>query len=148
MKPTWPYLSLWLTMSGAAYGPPAEAAKKTPPAPARAAPVETASGLRYEDLRPGTGARPRPGQLVTVHYVGTLKDGQVFDSSLERGQPLRFVLGMNQVIAGWEEGLRTMRVGGKRRLVIPPALGYGSQAVGPIPPDSELTFVIELLAAE
>lgn len=110
--------------------------------------VKTASGLQYQDISQGTGAAPQPGQTVSVHYTGWLADGKKFDSSLDRGQPLQFALGTGRVIKGWDEGLSTMRVGGKRRLVIPPDLAYGAQGSPPvIPSNATLTFEVELLAA-
>ena len=103
----------------------------------------TASGLQYEDLVVGTGATPKPTDMVTVHYTGTLADGTVFDASRMHGGPISFPL--NGVIKGWTEGVGSMQVGGTRKLVIPPNLAYGSQANGPIPANSTLTFIVELL---
>jgi peptidylprolyl isomerase len=95
----------------------------------------------------GNGPQPQPGQTLIVHYTGYLDNGTVFDSSLQRGQPFEFVLGAGQVIRGWEEGLATMRVGGKRRLIVPPELAYGAAGAGggAIPPNARLTFDVELL---
>lgn len=122
------------------------------PAPAEAAKpgqeVTTPSGLRYVDLVVGTGAMAHVGQKASVHYTGTLEDGTVFDSSRERG-PFQFEIGRGMVIRGWDEGLLEMRVGGKRKLVIPPDLAYGERgAGGKIPPNAVLTFEIELLGLE
>lgn len=105
----------------------------------------TESGLQYTDLVEGTGETPKSGQVVTVHYTGTLQDGTKFDSSRDRGQPFKFKIGVGQVIKGWDEGVGTMKVGGRRQLVIPPELGYGSRGIGPIPPNSTLLFDVELL---
>ena len=107
--------------------------------------VTTESGLKYEDIVIGTGPSPQPGQEVTVHYTGTLEDGTKFDSSLDHGQPLKIQIGVGRVIKGWDEGVMTMKVGGKRKLVIPPQLGYGARRMGPIPPNATLVFEIELL---
>jgi peptidylprolyl isomerase len=107
--------------------------------------MTTESGLRYEDIVVGAGPSPQSGQEVTVHYTGTLEDGTKFDSSLDRGQPFKFKIGVGQVIKGWDEGVMTMKVGGKRKLVIPPQLGYGRRGGGPIPPNSTLVFEVELL---
>ncbi len=110
----------------------------------------TESGLQYEDSTPGEGAIATAGQRVSVHYTGWLYDdgsaGKRFDSSRDRGRPFQFVLGARQVIAGWDEGVQGMKVGGTRRLVIPPTLGYGEQgAGGVIPPNATLLFEVELV---
>lgn len=111
--------------------------------------VKTASGLEYTDKQLGTGPSPATGQRVTVHYTGRLKDGTKFDSSLDRGTPFTFVIGVGQVIKGWDEGVGTMKVGGQRQLVIPPNLAYGERGAGNIiPPNSELTFDVELLGIQ
>ena len=111
--------------------------------------VTTASGLQYEDIVVGTGASPQPGQTVSVHYTGTLTNGAKFDSSRDRGQPFQFTLGAKQVIAGWDEGVAGMKVGGKRTLIIPPELGYGARgAGGVIPPNATLMFDVELLQVQ
>lgn len=108
--------------------------------------VQSATGLQFRDVIAGTGATPTTGQRLTVHYIGRLADGTVFDSSISRGQPFQFTLGVGQVIAGWDEGLATMRVGGWRKLVIPPQLGYGNVVNGNIPANSTLYFDVQLLA--
>jgi len=109
-------------------------------------PTTTPSGLKYEDLQPGTGDAAKAGNSVDVHYTGWLTNGTKFDSSLDRGQPFTFKLGAGMVIKGWDEGVAGMQVGGKRKLTIPPALGYGARgAGGVIPPNAELVFEVELL---
>ena len=106
----------------------------------------TESGLQYYDLQAGTGPSPGPGQTAVVHYTGWLQDGTKFDSSLDRGEPFEFAVGAGQVIPGWDEGVASMQVGGKRQLVIPSELGYGEQgASGVIPPNAILVFEVELL---
>jgi len=108
----------------------------------------TPSGLQYAIDRPGTGPKPRAGQTVTVHYTGWLTNGTKFDSSRDRGEPFSFGIGRGEVIAGWDEGVADMKVGEKRTLVIPPALGYGEQGSGPIPPNSTLVFKVELMGVQ
>jgi FKBP-type peptidyl-prolyl cis-trans isomerase FkpA len=106
----------------------------------------TDSGLKYEDLVEGDGAEAAAGQRVVVHYTGWLTDGRKFDSSRDRNDPFDFALGKGQVIRGWDEGVAGMKVGGTRRLTIPPHLGYGARgAGGVIPPNATLVFEVELL---
>lgn len=108
--------------------------------------ITTPSGLQYVDIVEGTGDMPKTGQIVTVHYTGTLENGRKFDSSRDRNQPFEFPIGAGRVIKGWDEGLSTMKVGGQRKLIIPPDLGYGSRgAGGVIPPNATLIFDVELL---
>lgn len=108
--------------------------------------VKTSSGLQYADLKVGQGEIAQRGQKVTVHYTGTLVDGTKFDSSKDRNKPFSFVLGVGQVIKGWDEGVEGMKIGGTRKLVIPSQLGYGSRGAGStIPPNATLVFIVELL---
>ncbi len=108
--------------------------------------ITTPSGLKYRDIKVGTGPSPENGQLVFVHYTGKLENGRKFDSSRDRGTPFAFRLGVGEVIKGWDEGIATMKVGGQRELVIPPELGYGAQgAGGVIPPNATLIFDVELI---
>jgi len=108
--------------------------------------VTTASGLKYVDVKVGSGASPVKGKQVKVHYTGTLENGKKFDSSVDRNEPFTFVIGVGQVIAGWDEGVMGMKVGGKRKLIIPSKLGYGAAgAGGDIPPNATLLFDVELL---
>ena len=113
--------------------------------------TKTATGLEYEILEEGTGASPQKGKPVTVHYTGWLdingEKGTQFDSSVDRGQPFQFIIGVGQVIRGWDEGVLSMKVGEKRRLFIPSDLGYGPRGAGrAIPPHANLIFDVELLA--
>lgn len=108
--------------------------------------VTSKTGLMYVDEKEGTGAVAKAGDTVVVHYTGWLKDGTKFDSSRDRGEPFSFPLGKGRVIKGWDEGVAGMKVGGKRKLIIPPELGYGKRGAGDvIPADAQLTFDVELL---
>ena len=132
-----------LALSFAAVPPPAAAQT-----PGKA--MTTASGLQIIDSKVGTGATPKTGQICVMHYTGWLyedgKKGKKFDSSVDRNEPFEFPIGARKVIAGWDEGVATMKVGGKRTLIIPPALGYGARgAGGVIPPNATLIFDVELL---
>jgi peptidylprolyl isomerase len=123
----------------------------TPAANAEATSVTTESGLTIEDTKVGEGASPATGQICVMHYTGWLYEngqkGRKFDSSLDRGEPFEFPIGTGRVIKGWDEGVASMKVGGKRTLVIPPQLGYGARgAGGVIPPNATLIFDVELLA--
>lgn len=146
--PGWPIAVLTLTLTLA---PPAQAARRPKAkAPAR---VTTASGLAYVDAKVGAGAVPQRGQRCLVHYTGWLSDhgkkGKKFDSSVDRGEPLAIPIGVGRVIKGWDEGLMTMKVGGRRTLYIPAALGYGVRGAGAdIPPNADLIFEVELLAIQ
>ena len=106
----------------------------------------TKSGLQFIEIQEGTGVSPATGNKVTVHYTGYLMNGKKFDSSVDRNQPITFVIGYGQVIKGLDEGVASMKVGGKRKLIIPSDLGYGKRGAGAvIPPDSELIFDVELI---
>lgn len=150
----WRRLLLWALLLGlllAACGPAVpQDADSTPSAGEEAAESGsrvTASGLEYIEVEEGSGAQAMPGDLVSVHYTGTLEDGTEFDSSAGR-DPIQFVLGQGGVIQGWDEGIALMRVGGQAQLIIPPSLGYGAEDYGPIPGGSTLYFDVELVSAE
>jgi FKBP-type peptidyl-prolyl cis-trans isomerase FkpA len=140
---------------------PARSDEKTAPTAPRSASADkkeskmktTPSGLQYEDAKEGTGASPKSGQTCVMHYTGWLWEnsakGKKFDSSVDRGQPFEFQIGQGRVIKGWDEGVATMKVGGKRNLLIPPNLGYGARgAGGVIPPNATLLFEVELLGVK
>ncbi len=115
--------------------------------------MTTASGLKIQDMQVGTGPLPKKGDTCVMHYTGWLYEngqkGAKFDSSVDRGQPFKFTIGVGQVIGGWDEGVATMKVGGKRTLIIPPQLGYGARGAGRvIPPNATLLFDVELLGIE
>jgi FKBP-type peptidyl-prolyl cis-trans isomerase len=110
--------------------------------------VTTASGLKYVDEVVGTGDSPKQGQNVTVHYTGTLENGTKFDSSVDKGQPYTFPIGTGRVIKGWDEGVMSMKVGGKRRLIVPANLAYGAAGRPGIPPNATLIFEVELLGVQ
>jgi peptidylprolyl isomerase len=137
----------------AAPGVLADAGLTAAMAQAAGKPVTTPSGLQIIDSKVGTGASPKAGQTCVMHYTGWLYEngakGKKFDSSVDRGEPFEFPIGRGQVIAGWDEGVGTMKVGGKRTLIIPPALGYGARgAGGVIPPNATLIFDVELLGVK
>ncbi len=108
--------------------------------------MKTSSGLEYIEVQAGTGTQAAAGKTVSVHYTGKFQDGKVFDSSVSRGEPITFKLGVGQVIKGWDEGIALMKVGGKAQLIIPSSLGYGERgAGGVIPPNATLVFDVELV---
>lgn len=128
-----------LALAGGGGGGPAKTTGK---------PITTPTGLKYWDLKVGSGPVAAAGDIVVVHYTGWLTDGTKFDSSYDHGQPLRFWLGKGNVIAGWDQGVVGMKVGGKRQLHIPAKLGYGAKGAGPIPPNADLVFDVELLRVD
>ncbi len=133
------------TIAGSANSTNSANSSNTPSKGKEVASEPSEPGLKFEEIVVGVGISPKPGQDVTVHYTGILENGVKFDSSLDRGEPFTFKIGVGRVIKGWDEGVMTMKVGGKRKLIIPPHLGYGSRSTGPIPPNSTLIFEVELL---
>ena len=138
-----------LTLAGCAGT--TDTAPVAPPVPAMT--TTTRSGLQYADTQPGTGALPRRGQVAVVHYTGWLYEngvkGKKFDSSVDKGRPFEFRVGQGDVIRGWDEGVLTMKTGGRRTLIIPPALGYGERGAGAdIPPNATLIFDVELISVK
>ena len=150
LRLTWPLL---LTLCAACNAGEKAPAEKAPEAAPPAATTTTPEGLVITELAPGSGDAIAPGSMAVVHYTGWLYDtaapenkGRKFDSSVDRGEPFEFPLGRGQVIAGWDEGVAGMKVGGKRTLIIPPELGYGERGAGDaIPPNATLIFDVELL---
>jgi peptidylprolyl isomerase len=137
------------TAAGGDAAAPADQAAPESQAASNLSTVTTPSGLKYEDIKVGTGPSPQPGQHVTVHYTGKLTNGTKFDSSVDRNEPFSFVIGQGNVIQGWDEGVMSMKVGGKRHLIIPAHLGYGAAgAGGKIPPNATLLFDVELLGVQ
>ena len=129
--------------------PASTAAAEAGPPPVSAQPTVTASGLQIIDVEVGTGDEAQNGQTVSAHYTGWLADGTKFDSSVDRGQPITFILGSGQLIPGFDEGVVGMKVGGTRRLIIPPDLAYGAEGRPPvIPANAELTFDIQLVSLQ
>jgi FKBP-type peptidyl-prolyl cis-trans isomerase len=127
-------------------GSPSSSSPTSSPSASSQGMVTTASGLQYEDLVVGTGPEAKSGDAVSVNYTGWLEDGTKFDSSIDRGVPFEFTIGAGMVIKGWDEGVAGMRVGGKRKLIIPPDLGYGASGAGDvIPPNATLIFEVDLL---
>jgi FKBP-type peptidyl-prolyl cis-trans isomerase FkpA len=140
-------LTLSIALLAQTKKPAKNAAKKTDgPTAVSGKPVSAASGLQYWDIKKGSGKLAQAGKTVSVHYTGWLTDGKEFDSSRDVGDPIQFQLGTGQVIKGWDEGIAGMKVGGKRQLRIPPALGYGARGFGSsIPPNATLVFDVELM---
>lgn len=144
---------LVLAMTACGGRPAAEAPSPSTSTVLTAAPIDssmmlrTGTGLQFRDLTIGTGPIVTDGQFVSVYYIGQLLNGREFDATLPPREPIRFQVGARRVIRGWDEGLVGMRVGGRRQLIIPPSLGYGSRPTGSIPPGSTLVFTIEIVAA-
>jgi peptidylprolyl isomerase len=144
-------LALSVTLAGATLLIPGATTPATAQTPGST--MTTASGLKIQDTQVGTGASPKTGQTCVMHYTGWLYQngakGEKFDSSVDRGQPFEFQIGRGMVIKGWDEGVATMKVGGKRTLIIPPELGYGARGAGRvIPPNATLLFEVELLGVK
>jgi peptidylprolyl isomerase len=146
MMMTRAFLVLLILVSALTLTAPSEAEEKAGGKAVAGQTVTMPSGLQYIDLVEGTGRQAELGDTATVHYTGWLTDGTKFDSSVDRKEPFSFRVGAGQVIKGWDEGVSSMKIGGKRKLIIPPQLGYGARgAGGVIPPNATLTFDVELL---
>jgi len=146
-----PYIFLLILSLGLVAQTKKAAPEKKPAGPTKVSgkPITTSSGLEYWEIKKGTGAPALAGKEVSVNYTGWLTNGKEFDSSLDSGEPIKFTLGVGQVIKGWDEGIAGMKVGGKRQLRIPPALAYGSRGAPPsIPPNATLVFDVELMAVK
>ena len=142
-------LTLSIALLAQTKKPAKGSAKPDGPTAVTGKPVTTASGLQYWEIKKGTGKLAETGKKVSVHYTGWLTDGKEFDSSRDSGEPIQFDLGTGQVIKGWDEGIAGMKVGGKRQLRIPPALGYGQRGAGSaIPPNATLVFDVELMGVK
>lgn len=139
--------ALFVAVALAALAPLVHAGASAP-APTQGKPVTTKTGLKYWDLKVGSGPAAASGDIVTVNYTGWLTNGTKFDSSYDHGKPLRFWLGKGKVIPGWDQGVVGMKVGGKRQLHIPARLGYGAAGSGPIPPNADLVFDVELVRVD
>jgi FKBP-type peptidyl-prolyl cis-trans isomerase len=139
------YLLLPLALLAAACSPNSTATSQ-PAAQTQPGDIRLPSGVYYRDLTVGTGPEAKPGDTVSVHYTGWLTNGKKFDSSLDRNKPFPFTLGKGDVIKGWDDGVPGMKVGGKRKLTIPPELAYGQRGSGDIPPGATLLFDVELLS--
>jgi FKBP-type peptidyl-prolyl cis-trans isomerase len=149
MKTLTPLMAL-IAFAGIVGGAGFSACNKKTEGPAGAGAAAPQGGLMIEEVKAGVGALATKGKTVSVHYTGTLTNGTKFDSSLDRGQPIEFMLGAGMVIKGWDQGIEGMKVGGKRKLTIPPELAYGARGTpgGPIPPNATLVFDVELVGVK
>ncbi len=148
-KPHYAFVAAALLLGAGLTSAPPASAKSHKSHQSKPKTVTTKTGLKYQDVKVGTGPSPKPGQMVTVSYVGKLTNGTVFDASTNHPPgTFTFQIGAGRVIAGWDEGVMTMKVGGERILTVPPDLGYGSRDMGPIPPNSTLIFDVKLFKTQ